>query len=72
MGVSEQALLVCELPSLPTQIGGFAAHWDFAFSDGKWETPTLRDMGFRCIPRSEFLARLTDTAHARPDGTLAH
>jgi leucyl/phenylalanyl-tRNA--protein transferase len=40
------------------------AHWGFAFSDGKWETPTLRDMGFRCIPRSEFLARLTGTVHA--------
>jgi leucyl/phenylalanyl-tRNA--protein transferase len=34
------------------------AKWDFAFADGKWETPTLRDMGFRCIPRDEFLKRL--------------
>jgi leucyl/phenylalanyl-tRNA--protein transferase len=36
------------------------AKWGFAFSDGKWETPTMRDMGFRCIPRKEFLAQLGD------------
>jgi len=39
------------------------AKWGFAFSDGKWETPTLRDMGFRCIPRAEFLARVAGAVH---------
>jgi hypothetical protein len=39
------------------------AKWGFAFSDGKWKTPTLCDMGFRCIPRAEFLARLAVTVH---------
>ncbi|MET0539618.1 MAG: leucyl/phenylalanyl-tRNA--protein transferase [Xanthobacteraceae bacterium] len=37
--------------------------WGFAFSDGKWETPTLRDMGFRCIPRPEFLTHLDSAVH---------
>jgi leucyl/phenylalanyl-tRNA---protein transferase len=36
------------------------AHWGFAFNDGKLMTPTCRDMGFREIPRAEFLARLRD------------
>ena len=40
------------------------AKWGFAFSDGKWETPTMRDMGFRCVPRAEFLTRLAGAVHA--------
>ncbi|ODR94827.1 hypothetical protein AUC69_03210 [Methyloceanibacter superfactus] len=31
------------------------AHWGFGLNDGKWATPTILDMGFRMIPRSEFL-----------------
>ena len=41
------------------------AHWGFAFNDGKIMTPTCHDMGFRDIPRSEFLARLAQ-AERRP------
>jgi leucyl/phenylalanyl-tRNA--protein transferase len=41
------------------------AHWGFAFNDGKLMTPTTHDMGFREIPRQEFLARLTQ-AENRP------
>jgi leucyl/phenylalanyl-tRNA--protein transferase len=40
------------------------AKWDFAFSDGKWETGSMRDMGFRCIPREEFLTRVASEVHA--------
>ena len=41
------------------------AHWGFAFNDGKVMTPTCHDMGFREIPRAEFLARLAQ-AERRP------
>jgi leucyl/phenylalanyl-tRNA--protein transferase len=41
------------------------AHWGFAFNDGKVMTPTTRDMGFRDIPRGEFLKRLHE-AERRP------
>jgi leucyl/phenylalanyl-tRNA--protein transferase len=34
------------------------ARWDYAFNDGKLMTPTCQDMGFREIPRAEFLTRL--------------
>jgi leucyl/phenylalanyl-tRNA--protein transferase len=34
------------------------AHWGYAYNDGKIMTPTRRDMGFRDIPRREFLTRL--------------
>ena len=34
------------------------ARWGFAFNDGKMLTPTTRDMGFREIPRWDYLARL--------------
>jgi Leu/Phe-tRNA-protein transferase len=34
------------------------ASWGFAFSDGKLMTPTCHDMGFREIPRGEFLGHL--------------
>jgi leucyl/phenylalanyl-tRNA--protein transferase len=39
------------------------AHWGYAFNDGKIMTPTCRDMGFREIPRNEFLTRLTEATH---------
>lgn len=32
--------------------------WGFAFSDNKRMTPAVADMGFRAVPRAEFLARL--------------
>ena len=41
------------------------ARWGYAFNDGKVMTPTCRDMGFRDIPRAEFLTRLED-AGRRP------
>jgi leucyl/phenylalanyl-tRNA--protein transferase len=34
------------------------ARWGFAFNDGKLMTPTCRDMGFREIPRGEYLRGL--------------
>ena len=40
------------------------AHWGFAFNDGKLMTPTTQGMGFRNIPRSEFLARLREAERA--------
>jgi leucyl/phenylalanyl-tRNA--protein transferase len=41
-----------------TVLNWHLAHWGFAFNDGKVMTPTCHDMGFRDIPRSDFLARL--------------
>jgi leucyl/phenylalanyl-tRNA--protein transferase len=35
------------------------ARWGFAFNDGKLMTPTCQDMGFREIPRGEYLSRLS-------------
>jgi len=32
--------------------------WGYALNDGKWMTPTIEPMGFRLIPRHEFLGRL--------------
>jgi len=34
------------------------AHWGFAFNDGKLMTPTCHDMGFRELPRRDYLNRL--------------
>ncbi|MGI8526867.1 MAG: leucyl/phenylalanyl-tRNA--protein transferase [Pseudolabrys sp.] len=34
------------------------ARWGFAFNDGKLPTPALHDVGFREIPRTDFLSRL--------------
>jgi hypothetical protein len=39
-------------------------------NDGKWETPTILDMGFRSIPRSEFLRILA--ADAGEGGNKGH
>jgi leucyl/phenylalanyl-tRNA--protein transferase len=36
------------------------ARWGFAFNDGKLLTPTTRDMGFKEIRRSDYLARLRE------------
>ena len=44
------------------------AHWGFAFNDGKLITTPTREMGFREIPRSDFLARLAQ-AVKQPDRT---
>ncbi|HZT25289.1 MAG TPA: leucyl/phenylalanyl-tRNA--protein transferase [Pseudolabrys sp.] len=43
-----------------TVLNWHLAHWGFAFNDGKLMTPTCHDMGFREIPRTEFLRRLAD------------
>jgi leucyl/phenylalanyl-tRNA--protein transferase len=42
-----------------TVLNWHLAKWGFAFNDGKILTPTTRDMGFREIPRGDFLAKLT-------------
>ena len=42
------------------------AHWGFAFNDGKLMTTTCHDMGFREIPRSEYLDRLAQASRS-PD-----
>jgi Leu/Phe-tRNA-protein transferase len=34
------------------------ARWGYTFNDGKIMTPTCRDMGFREIPRDDYLQRL--------------
>ena len=34
------------------------AKWGYGINDGKWATPTILDMGFRMIPRQEFLRLL--------------
>jgi leucyl/phenylalanyl-tRNA--protein transferase len=36
------------------------AKWGYVLNDGKWPTPTILDMGFRSIPRAEFLDILAD------------
>jgi leucyl/phenylalanyl-tRNA---protein transferase len=41
------------------------ARWGYALNDGKWATPTILEMGFRLIPRAEFLSLLArDTKQA--------
>ena len=46
------------------------AKWGFHLNDGKRATPTILEMGFRMIPRSEFLDALR--AHQAPVGPLGH
>ena len=41
-----------------TVLNWHLAHWGFAFNDGKLMTPTCHDMGFREIPRSDYLVQL--------------
>lgn len=45
-----------------TVLNWHLAKWGFAFNDGKMLTPTTKDMGFREIPRSDYLALLTGAA----------
>jgi leucyl/phenylalanyl-tRNA---protein transferase len=47
-----------------TVLNWHLARWGFAFNDGKLMTPTCHAMGFREVPRHEFLARL-DAAERR-------
>lgn len=49
-----------------TVLNWHLAKWGFAFNDGKLMTPTTRDMGFREVPRTEFLSRLTQ-AERKPE-----
>jgi leucyl/phenylalanyl-tRNA--protein transferase len=37
------------------------AKWGYVLNDGKWMTPTIRDMGFHMIPRMEFLRILGES-----------
>jgi leucyl/phenylalanyl-tRNA--protein transferase len=46
------------------------ARWGFAFNDGKVTSPTLRDMGFRDVHRSEYLECLS--AAVRLPGRPGH
>jgi leucyl/phenylalanyl-tRNA--protein transferase len=41
-----------------TVLNWHLARWDFAFNDGKLMTPTCRDMGFRDVPRNDYLFKL--------------
>ncbi len=41
-----------------TALNWHLARWGFGLNDGKNPTPTILDMGFRSIPRREFLDRL--------------
>lgn len=45
-----------------TVLNWHLAHWGFAFNDGKLITTPTREMGFREIPRGDFLARLAQAA----------
>jgi len=49
-----------------SKIGFSVLNWHLAklgygLNDGKWATPTILDMGFRLLPRSEFLRLLGET-----------
>ena len=43
-----------------TVLNWHLAHWGFRFNDGKLIGPLWRNMGFREIPRRDFLARLVE------------
>jgi len=43
-----------------TVLNWHLAHWGFRFNDGKLIGPLWRNMGFREIPRREYLTRLTE------------
>ncbi len=53
-----------------TVLNWHLAHWGFAFNDGKLITTPTRDMGFREIPRGDFLARLAQ-AESSPTAPAA-
>jgi leucyl/phenylalanyl-tRNA--protein transferase len=38
-------------------------HWGFTLLDSKWLTPHLTSLGFRTVPREEFLTALEQDAH---------
>ena len=44
------------------------AEWGYALNDAKWQTPTMRPMGFRDIPRRAFLD-LVEAAAKQPGRT---
>lgn len=46
------------------------AQWGFAFADNKRMTPTVRDLGFRDVPRAQFLKELE--AAVRMPGKAGH
>jgi leucyl/phenylalanyl-tRNA--protein transferase len=48
-----------------TVLNWHLARWGFLLNDGKWETPVIREMGFRPIPRGEF-RRLLAVATKQP------
>jgi len=41
-----------------TSLAYHLARWGFAMANGKGPTPTILDMGFRCISRADYLTRL--------------
>jgi leucyl/phenylalanyl-tRNA---protein transferase len=45
-----------------TVLNWHLAKWGYVLNDGKKPTPTILDMGFRNIPRSEFLRHIADSA----------
>jgi leucyl/phenylalanyl-tRNA--protein transferase len=45
-----------------TVLNWHLAQWGFAFNDGKMMTPTCDGMGFREIPRGDYLARLAQAS----------
>jgi leucyl/phenylalanyl-tRNA--protein transferase len=45
-----------------TVLNWHLAKWGYLLNDGKGATPTILDMGFRLIPRAEFLALLEQNA----------
>ena len=47
-----------------TVLNWHLAHWGFRFNDGKLIGPLWQNMGFREMPRREFLARLAEAVRA--------
>lgn len=47
-----------------TVLNWHLAHWDYRFNDGKLMGPLWRSVGFRDIPRRDFLARLAEAVRA--------
>jgi leucyl/phenylalanyl-tRNA--protein transferase len=47
-----------------TVLNWHLAKWGYILNDGKKPTPTILDMGFRSIPRGEFLQYLADDGHS--------
>src|SRR3972149_2071846 len=51
-----------------TVLNWHLAHWGFRFNDGKLIGPLWQNMGFREIPRRDFLARLADAVRQAVPG----